>query len=142
MATDGGLRSLFRKHLPKIHWTTVETGLAESGVPDLHGTLRGASFWVECKRARGWEVGLRPSQIGWLTRNARSGGRAFVAVRRSGEMWLVAGKHARRARDDGLHGLPRGVVLGHWTGGPGRWSWSAIRKILAGAGGGGRRQGR
>ena len=127
---DGGLRRLFRKHLPEVHWTTVETGLAESGVPDLHGMFFGCGFWIECKLARGWEVGLRPMQIGWIMRHERSGGHVVVAVRKRDELFLVRGAYADQARELGLRGLPRGALLGQWSGGPASWPWQHILLAL------------
>ena len=31
---DDGLRNIFKKHLPRIHWVPMELGLLVSGVPD------------------------------------------------------------------------------------------------------------
>ena len=131
MTTDGGLRKIFRRRLRSVHWTTIETGIAERGVPDLHGTWQGSSFWIENKRARGWEIGLRPSQIGWLKRNARSGGRAFVAVRKGSTLWLLHGAAASALRQQGLRDLPAGGLAGCWQGGPAGWPWPAILALLA-----------
>lgn len=131
MSTDGGLRKIFRKKLPFVHWTTIETGIIERGVPDMHGTWKGSSFWIENKRARGLEISLRPSQIGWLVRNARNGGRAFIAVRKKDTLWLFHGAHARTLARRGLRRVPKGALAGHWPGGPAGWPWPAILAILA-----------
>jgi hypothetical protein len=131
MANDGGLRKLFRKNLPQVHWTTIETGIVQRGVPDMHGTWKRRSFWIENKRARGWEVSLRPAQIGWLMRNARSGGKAFIAVRKGDALWLLYGAHARALARGGLQGLPGAALAGHWRGGPARWPWPKLLRLLA-----------
>ena len=31
--SDGGLRPLLRRHLPRVHWTTVESGALAPGTP-------------------------------------------------------------------------------------------------------------
>jgi Holliday junction resolvase len=102
--------------------------MAQSGVPDMHGTWKGRSFWIENKRARGLEISLRPSQIGWLLRNARCGGKAFVAVRKGGTLWLLNGSDAQALARDGLQGCE---MAGCWEGGPSRWPWPRILRILA-----------
>lgn len=127
MSTDGGLRKIFRSRLPMVHWTSVETGLVQQGVPDMHGTWKGSSFWIENKRARGLEINLRPQQIGWLLRNARSGGKAFVAVRKKDVLWLFHGAHARSLARDGLRKPAPAAIAGSW---PAPWPWAKIARIL------------
>jgi hypothetical protein len=129
--TDGGLRKIFRSQLPQVHWTSIETGLAQGGVPDMHGTWKGKSFWIENKRARGLEVSLRPSQIGWLLRNARNGGRAFIAVRKGDVLWLVPGAVARKVARCGLSAATGAALAGRWPGGPARWPWPRVLHLLA-----------
>ena len=132
---DGGLRALFRRRLPHFHWTSVETPMTESGVPDLNFCAEGIDGWIECKRARHWEVSLRPAQIGWLMRRARAGGCAFVAVRRalpSDELWLLRGAFAADLKKDGLPREParQHQLVGLWSGGPARWDWNQIARAL------------
>lgn len=134
---DGGLRKLFRHHLPEVHWLTVETAGTESGVPDLNGCFAGVEFWIECKLTAGMAVALRPHQIGWLLRRSRAGGRIFVAVRRNAvagtrreacdELWLIPGAEAEALATDGLRA---GREAGRWPGGAARWDWGAIRVTL------------
>jgi hypothetical protein len=131
MSTDGRLRKTFRSRLPQVHWTTIETGITSPGVPDMHGTWHGKSFWIENKRAKGWKVGLRPAQIGWLLRNARSGGKAFIAVRKGKTLWLAYGDQARALARGGLHGVPPAALAGQWGGGAARWPWPKILRLLA-----------
>lgn len=139
---DGGLRAELRKRLPHFHWTSVETPLTESGVPDCEYCCEGVQAWIECKRARGWEVSLRPEQIGWQLRRHRAGGRALIAVRRvpGDELWLLAGHAARELKEYGLPRdlnfsrkpalWPHGALLGLWTGGPSRWDWRQVERAL------------
>src|SRR6266699_154364 len=78
---DGGLRKIFRKHLPKFHWLSVETGLTEQGVPDSNFCIDGREGWVEFKLTSANKVTFRSEQIGWLLRRSRAGGRTYIAVR-------------------------------------------------------------
>jgi hypothetical protein len=90
----------------------------------------GSSFWIENKRARGWEISLRPAQIGWLMRNSRSGGSAFVAVRKGSTLWLLHGAAAKTLHG-GLRELPAGALAGCWPNGPAGWPWPAVLRLLA-----------
>jgi len=139
---DGGLRRLFRKHLKNVDWTTVESRLTGSGIPDLNGCHGGVEFWIECKLTKGWAVRMRPAQVGWISRRVRAGGRVVVAVRRKGrgvdQLWLVAGEAVATLRLRGLQGLqgvPGAGLLGCWHGGPAGWQWGAILAAAQGANG-------
>lgn len=134
MSVDDGLRALFRSHLKKVHWTTVETGMVQRGAPDLYGA-DGATFWVECKSVRrGWAVRFQPAQIGWLLSHARHGGRSFVAVRRrpirerADELWMYDGKNARELRDDGLRANVSPLLVERL--GPRLWDWGRVLSVL------------
>jgi hypothetical protein len=131
---DDGLRALFRRHLPQVHWSSIETGVTQSGVPDMEGAYRGAQFWVEMKATRAWVVEIRREQIGWHLRRAREGCPSFIAVRRRhdggprlgppvDELWLWAGADVVRVRDQGLRAT--GPLLVE-EGGPGRWRWPQV----------------
>jgi len=138
--TDGDLRSIFRRRLPRADWLSVETGLTEQGVPDMNGCLGGVEFWIENKTTHGWTVPLRPAQVGWILRRYRSGGRVFIAVRRQAppakrtagadELWLIRGAYAAIAKRDGLRGLPMGSVAGAWKNGPAKWAWAEVEAAL------------
>jgi len=141
--SDGELRTLFREHLRSVHWTSIETGLINPGVPDAYGAADGRMFWVEHKRTDGWAVTLEVSQVGWHTAHARHGGTSYVAVRRrhSGgprrgpavdELWVLWGGQAARARDLGLRGCASGelALLHRSAGGPARWDWAAVLAVL------------
>lgn len=137
---DGNLRPIFREKLRVgFHWQSIETGGTGRGVPDSNYCCAGVEGWVEFKRTSGWDVPLRPEQVGWLVRRHMAGGRVFVAVRRQhrggprlgdpvDELWLLRGGSARELVSGGLRS---GVgVVGVWSGGPARWGWEAVREAL------------
>jgi hypothetical protein len=135
---DGDLRKLFSRNLPMAQWTPIETGTTAQGVPDSEycfpGGLQGH---VEHKRTLGWQVGMRPEQVGWISRRARLGGRVFIAVRQLGTqrgisskrdvLWLFHGLDAAKLSLEGLRGAD---PLLEMPGGPGRWDWGTVRIVL------------
>jgi hypothetical protein len=150
MSVDDGLRPLFRKHLPPpVHWTMVEqrTGM-QLGTPDSHVCIKmdegpGVERWIEMKATKSWDVKMRPGQIGWHLAHHRMGGLSFVAVRRRtrgvDDLYLFRGFAVRELKAFGLSplrdgwrgaGLPAGALVGHWSGGPARWHWPAVRAAL------------
>lgn len=136
---DGGLRPTFRKHLPQVHWTSIESALTGSGIPDTNGCFRGFEFWIEHKATDGYAVRLRSAQYAWGMRRARSEGRVFCAVRRCVEggprrgaacddLWLIPVKHYPALFDAGLRPFlrDRPADVGHWTGGASEWDWKEV----------------
>lgn len=101
------------------------------GIPDSNYCYRGVEGWVEFKQAKHWRVGIWPEQVAWIERRVRSGGRAFVAVRRADkELWLLDSGAARFLKDPGLKGVRDELILGRWNHGPSSWDWKAISQIL------------
>lgn len=141
MLIDGGLRKIFREHIPRAHWTSVETGGTGLGVPDSHGCVNGSQFWIEFKKTDGWAVALRPEQVAWHMSYGRHGGTSFIGVRRlceagarreaADQLWLLPGDQADQWK---LCGLPRGLedVYCLGQGGPARWDWDQIILLLTG----------
>lgn len=141
MSIDGGLRPLFRRYLPQFHMQSVETGGTGLGVPDTNYCCNGAEGWIEYKATDGWEVSLRPEQIGWLTARARHGGRVWIAVRRRhdggprrgppvDELWLFPGALAVAAKLNGLRGPLVTRASYRWSGGPRAWRWDRVAGYL------------
>lgn len=137
--SDGNLRTIFRTRLPEVHWQGIETWSTGQGVPDMNGCIDGQEFWIENKLTTGWAVTFEPGQVAWHERRVRAGGRVLLAVRRQSkggprlgaatdELWLFRGQESRAVSVDGLKGGQ--PVLGIWPGGPARWNWDTIRKIL------------
>jgi hypothetical protein len=96
-------------------------------VPDGNFCSGGVEGWVEFKAARGWRVPLAPTQVAWIERRVRAGGKVLVAVRRDRSMWLFDGSVARQLMTQDLRAVPH---LGEWHGGPSRWDWSRIGALL------------
>lgn len=144
MSVDDGLRPLFRKHIPQFFWTSIETGGTGRGIPDSHYLVTGgAAGWIEFKATDGHAVTLTEFQVGWLTRYARMGGRAHVAVRRRhgggprrgppvDELHVLPGGLALQARQGGLRDPAVLAAAATWRGGPARWDWDAVAALLAG----------
>lgn len=127
---DGELRSVFRKHLPRVGWTSIETAGTEPGVPDLNGCYEGVEFWVENKKTDAWAVEVKPSQVGWHKLRQSKGGRTFFAVRRQrDELHLIHGRYADVLRHDGLRECPTLLLC---EGGPAAWDWAGILGVLIG----------
>lgn len=137
-APDDGLRALFRRHLREgVFWTTVETGLVTQGVPDSNYLFDGGpEGWIEYKATRGHAVRFRPEQIGWHLRRCRYGGITWIAVRRRNEsardpcdeLCLFQGADVESVVELGCRS-PAAVL--RCAGGPLRWHWRAVRRLLS-----------
>jgi hypothetical protein len=133
---DGELRTKFRKHLPTVLWSSIESGLTDPGVPDLHGSHPDAEFWIETKRTDCNTVSVRATQAVWHKLRSSRGVRTFFAVRKSkrkpkriDEIFVVEGRYAEQLRAGGLKSIP----VAFWAdGGPSRWDWHAILRLLIG----------
>ena len=126
---DGGLRKIFRQYLTGVDWQAIESGGTGGGIPDLNGCIAGKELWIECKAAAAWRVKISPAQVAWAERRLRHGGRVFLAVRRAGtELWLFPGWSMRVLCGWRLDLIP---ALGRWYGGPARWDWEQVRKLLS-----------
>jgi len=137
---DGGLRQLFRLHLPQVDWQSIETFLTGPGVPDSNGCYNGTEFWVEFKQTTAYAVVLRPEQIAWGMRRERHGGRVFVAIRRHcdagirrvacDELWLVPVKYSVTLARGGLKELSKISEVYDWPDGPSKWDWNEVLRVL------------
>jgi hypothetical protein len=126
---DGGLRKLFRHHLPSVHWTTIESGFTEAGIPDLTGCIGGQEFWLELKAIKHWRATIAPAQAGWHLRHHMAGGRTFFVLRKklpNDELFLVPGSQVRELMADGVKSFKA------YSGGPAKWDWAAILETIGG----------
>ena len=129
---DGELRTIFRRHLPTVAWTTIETAAVEPGVPDSNGCYGGIEFWVEMKKTNGWAVEVKPAQVAWHKLRQSKRGKTFFAVRRKNdELYLIHGRYAAELREGGLKACP---CLLSCAGGPASWKWDEIFGILLAGG--------
>lgn len=137
---DGGLRALFRQHIPQFDWQAIETAVTGGGVPDSNYCREGTEGWIEFKKTPGWTVPLAPAQVGWIMRRVRAGGRVWIGVRQGGlgrdTLWLIPGLWAVSAKAGGLRGgwvveaSRAGQGVQCWPGGPAKWDWEAVAKAL------------
>jgi hypothetical protein len=132
MKTDGGLRPMFRDRFPEWQWTSIET-MTVNGVPDAEFCYNGSQAWCEYKFTTGWQIALRPEQIGWNARRARAGGRSFIIVRRTSapvdDLYIFPGAEAARLKAVGLRGVTPALQT---SGGPARWNWEMVSNALLG----------
>lgn len=152
---DDGLRAIIRQHMPThqgcpVQWVTIETGMTQGGVPDMHGTCRSHATWVECKATDAWKFTIRDLQVGFARVNWACGGRLFYAVRRrplraqeygQDQLWVISGKYLDHLLQYGLRnahayevdgsGVARGAhLLGR--AGPASWDWERFGNLLFG----------
>lgn len=141
MTTDGGLRQVFRKHIPQAHWQAIESWSTGQGVPDMNYCLEGRDGWIENKFTEAWALQhpLSPEQVAWIERRNRVGGRALLAVRKTfvggvrrgdpGDEVFIFGPSALRliAPTNSIKGVE---PLLHSTGGPARWDWATICALM------------
>lgn len=134
MTTDGGLRPLFQRKMPWVHWQPIETGATGVGTPDLNGAYSQRDVWIEMKATAHWAVKFQPAQVGWLMKRHRYGGSTWIAVRRAEkELWIVSGQWADRMALHGLRdiytdGLYRYIAQG----GERLWNWRRVSEEIFG----------
>lgn len=126
---DGELIVSLRRYLPQVHWVRIETGTA-TGVPDVNYCFQRVEGWIELKKADANVVDVRATQVAWIERRKRAGGRVFIMVRRRRDMWLFDGDSARGLYTRAIK-LNQSAPLG--TGGQARWPWDRVLATLTGA---------
>lgn len=141
MPTDGGLRQLFRKHIPEAHWQAVESWSTGQGVPDMNYCLEGCDGWIENKSTEAWALAhpLSPEQVAWMERRHRAGGRVLLAVRRkhsggprrgaSVDELYIFGPNALRviAETNSIKDIEFLMRCGD---GPAKWWWNAVKVLM------------
>lgn len=128
MTKDGGLRELFRQHLPDIHWVSIESPLTGAGIPDVNGCL-GREFWIEFKQCSANAVRIDKFQVAWNERRHRAGGLTFLAVRQKERLYLFRGQDIRAIFLYGLRGADPLLVT---SDGVSTWDWPAVKRLLTG----------
>lgn len=133
-APDGGLCATVQRRLREgWHWQRVEIAATGLGVPDLNGCRDGTEVWIEAKHTDAWAVRFQLGQSAWLGRRWRAGGRAWLLVRRTtstaDELVLHRGCDAILVEREGLRSVP---AVRTWEGGPRRWDWGELERLLLG----------
>src|SRR4051794_12801247 len=137
---DGNINKLLKEHIPAAMWTRIECGSIAPGTPDLHGILSGVSIWIETKQTLSWKIhNFAPAQIAFIEKYTRQNGRVFIAVRQlttsetkpRDTLWLLSWRAARFLIQGGsLANLPPEDVLVMSPGGPRKWDWQEIERVL------------
>jgi hypothetical protein len=126
---DGGLRKLFQKNLPKVHFQPIEIGGTGHGVPDCNFCYQGIEGWIEFKKDTKGRMDIRPEQIGWMIERLRHGGLVRIAVRLetiySDVLIIFDGSVVEKLESKSIDAnLP--FAIDFWEGGPKLWNWSEV----------------
>ena len=144
--SDGGLKSLFKDHLPEIFWQPIEASSA-TGLPDMHYCFKHPEYiycsgWIEFKLAKTNRLQHPPTpqQIAWAEQYWRQSGRVWCIVRKKNEtrknkcdeLHFFHGEGMRYLSGTfgGIENVPKLYQKGKWSGGPSKWDWKAIKEIL------------
>lgn len=132
MSTEAELYQIMRRHMPEVCMQRIETSMAE-GVPDISCCCDMVDWWMELKVTVGWAVRMRASQVGWITRRARAGGRVRIVVRQhmatgGDSLWVIPGSQVRALADRGLRAMD--MLIQTDDRGPHSWDWTAVRLAL------------
>lgn len=132
MSIDGGLRNIFKKYLPQVHWQGIELGGFGDGVPDTNGCYKGQDFWIEFKKEKSpGKIKWRPTQIGWIKDRVRHGGLVRIVIKYEHESvpQLTMFDGSALFEWEGNYndfGSNMGRCLGIWIGGERDWNWNDI----------------
>ena len=79
--------------------------MVEAGMPDVNFCVDGVEGWVELKHCNAipkragtplfGDEGLRDSQIVWIYKRVKRGGRVWIVAQADDILFIVHGKHAR-----------------------------------------------
>lgn len=121
----GTVRPLLRKAANghQIHAERVENSVAD-GTPDVDLIIDSAASKLELKwspvyraspksQVLGTRKGLRRSQVVWIFRRVRAGGRVFVVVGCPGQVWFLDARQLTVAQLQGVGRASR-VDLDRW----------------------------
>ena len=107
-----------RKHIKNVHFTRIESSTV-NGIPDVHGTGSGHSFWLELKSNTGKFPKLDKFQISWCYEEYRHGGRVFILYQALSEsalkLYRVAGIPTDSKNLALLLTLPDPVPVSRWA---------------------------
>ena len=106
-----------KKNIKNVHFTRIESSTI-NGIPDVHGTGSGQSFWLELKSNTDKFPTLDKFQISWCYEEYRHGGRVFILYqalsKRAIETYRVAGVPNDITNLVLVHSTPDPVPVSRW----------------------------
>ena len=98
----------------KYHIVRIESNMTVQGIPDIHCTINGHSFWIECKIDR---LDLEPLQVSFREQEHLAGGTVFGVVKIKDSLidrgsWMLFYKDMRI---DGTLGVIVSVIFEKWS---------------------------
>jgi len=106
-----------KKNIKNVHFTRIESSTI-NGIPDVHGTGAGQSFWLELKSNTDKFPTLDKFQISWCYEEYRHGGRVFIMYqalsKRAIETYRVAGVPSDITNLVLVHSTPDPVPVSRW----------------------------
>ena len=106
-----------KKNIKNVHFTRIESSTI-NGIPDVHGTGSGHSFWLELKSNTSKFPKLDKFQIAWCYEEYRHGGRVFILYQALSqgalELYRVQGIPTNSKNLVLVHSLPDPVPVSRW----------------------------
>lgn len=123
------LENRLKKHLLEIMGTRWDVQSHEdrysTGIPDLSYGARDVNGWIELKQVRKWPVKpatpvnldhFTASQVNWLRKRGKKGGRCFILVRVDTEYFVFSFHEARLLRAGMTQEAFREKCIQSWSG--------------------------
>lgn len=121
------------------HLQRIESGVTDSGIPDVNYCFGGKEGWFEMKHGDEpkrittsvfkSQRGLDPQQIEWLLYRWKNGGRVFILAQVGAWLVLLHGSQAARFNDMTLEDMKR-VADWHHRGAMTSDLWRQVAEIL------------
>lgn len=105
-----------KKNVKNVHFTRIESSTV-NGIPDVHGTGSGTSFWIELKSNKDKYPRLDKFQISWCYNEWKAGGKVFILYQTLLKSALELYKVAGVPHQENLvlvHTLPDPVPVSRW----------------------------
>jgi len=105
-----------KKNIKNVHFTRIESSTI-NGIPDVHGTGDGKSFWLELKSNTDKFPRLDKYQMAWCYNEWKAGGRVFILYQTLSKAALELYKVTGVPHQENLvlvHTLPDPVPVSRW----------------------------
>jgi len=105
-----------KKNIKNVHFTRIESSTI-NGIPDVHGTGSGQSFWLELKSNTDKFPRLDKYQKAWCYNEWKAGGRVFILYQTLSKAALELYKVIGVPHQENLvlvHSLPDPVPVSRW----------------------------